>query len=201
MQLCCDIVLKGYNMVPTLQQCCAKNRVSNITWNRLVNLTDFSTTSLYHYYRKRIGTTSENLNFDIRVKKDNLKKGQKPGMQSTGGGRSGSHCPHPHKSLHFHAPATQAITYNPSSSILSLQVPYRPAVEVTSMSYLPNTQIEQYLGNINLFLIRESHTVREVTKIVDLPSCIFYRGRTREVYKCHVNCFSRLRVVPILPQG
>lgn len=48
---------------------------------------------------------------------------------------------------------------------LSLQVPYRPAVEVTSMSYLPNTQIEQYLGNINLFLIRESHTVREVTKL------------------------------------
>lgn len=29
------------------------------------------------------------------------------------------------------------------------------------MSYLPNTQIESYLGNINLFLIRESHTVRE----------------------------------------
>ena len=77
---------------------------------------------------------------------------------------------------------------------LYLQVPYRPAVEVTSMSYLPNTQIEQYLGNINLFLIRESHTVREVTKIIDLPSCIFYRGRTRAVYKCHVNCFSRLRV-------
>ena len=42
------------------------------------------------------------------------------------------------------------------------QAPYRPAVEVTSMSYLPNTQIECYLGNINLFLIRESHTVREV---------------------------------------
>ena len=84
---------------------------------------------------------------------------------------------------------------------LSLQVPYRPAVEVTSMSYLPNTQIEQYLGNINLFLIRESHTVREVTKILDLPSCIFYRGRTREVYKSQVNCFSRLRVVPIFPQG
>lgn len=42
-----------------------------------------------------------------------------------------------------------------------VKVPYRPAVEVTSMSYLPNTQIEQYLGNINLFLIRESHTVRE----------------------------------------
>ena len=62
------------------------------------------------------------------------------------------------------------------------------------MSYLPNTQIEQYLGNINLFLIRESHTVREVTKILDLPSCIFYRGRMREVYKNHVNCFSRLRV-------
>lgn len=41
------------------------------------------------------------------------------------------------------------------------KVPYRPAVEVTSMSYLPNTQIESYLGNINLFLIRESHTVRE----------------------------------------
>lgn len=41
------------------------------------------------------------------------------------------------------------------------QAPYRPAVEVTSMSYLPNTQIECYLGNINLFLIRESHTVRE----------------------------------------
>lgn len=38
---------------------------------------------------------------------------------------------------------------------------YRPAVEMTSMSYLPNAQIEQYLGNINLFLIRESHTVRE----------------------------------------
>ena len=69
------------------------------------------------------------------------------------------------------------------------------------MSYLPNTQIEQYLGNINLFLIRESHTVREVTKILDLPSCIFYRGRTREVYKSHVNYFSRLRVVPIFPQG
>ena len=33
------------------------------------------------------------------------------------------------------------------------------------MSYLPNTQIEQYLGNINLFLIRESHTVREVKSI------------------------------------
>ena len=77
---------------------------------------------------------------------------------------------------------------------LYLQVPYRPAVEVTSMSYLPNTQIEQYLGNINLFLIRESHTVREVTKILHLPSCIFYRGRTREIYKSHVNCFSRLRV-------
>ena len=77
---------------------------------------------------------------------------------------------------------------------LYLQVPYRPAVEVTSMSYLPNTQIEQYLGNINLFLIRESHTVREVTKMLDLPSCIFYRGRMREVYKSHVNCFSRLRV-------
>lgn len=41
------------------------------------------------------------------------------------------------------------------------QAPYRPAVEVTSMSYLPNTQIECFLGNINLFLIRESHTVRE----------------------------------------
>ena len=82
-----------------------------------MNLTDFSTTSRYYYYGKRIGTTNENLNFDIRVKTDNLKKGQKPGMQSTGGGRSGSPCPHPHKSLHFHAPATQAITYNPSSSI------------------------------------------------------------------------------------
>ncbi|KAJ7387855.1 hypothetical protein OS493_001202 [Desmophyllum pertusum] len=41
------------------------------------------------------------------------------------------------------------------------KVPYRPAVEVTSMSYLPNAQIECYLGNINLFLIRESHTIRE----------------------------------------
>jgi len=48
--------------------------------------------------------------------------------------------------------------------LFSNKVPYRPAVEVTSMSYLPNTQIESYLGNINLFLIRESHTVREVRK-------------------------------------
>lgn len=48
--------------------------------------------------------------------------------------------------------------------LFSIKVPYRPAVEVTSMSYLPNTQIESYLGNINLFLIRESHTVREVWK-------------------------------------
>ena len=36
---------------------------------------------------------------------------------------------------------------------------------MTSMSYLPNAQIEQYLGNVNLFLIRESHTVREVYEI------------------------------------
>lgn len=51
--------------------------------------------------------------------------------------------------------------------IFSHQAPYRPAVEVTSMSYLPNTQIESYLGNLNLFLIRESHTVREVkTKLL-----------------------------------
>ena len=86
-------------------------------WSYKVNLTDFSTPSLHHYYGKCIGTTNENLNFDIRVKTDNLKKGQKPGMQSTGGGRSGSPWPHPHKSSHFHAPATQARTYNPSSSI------------------------------------------------------------------------------------
>ena len=86
-------------------------------WSCKMNLTDFSRSSLHHYYRKRIGTTNENLNFDIRVKTDNLKKGQKPGMQSMGGGGSGSPCPPPHKSLHFHAPATRARTYNPSSSI------------------------------------------------------------------------------------
>ncbi|XP_078345819.1 C2 domain-containing protein 5-like isoform X2 [Oculina patagonica] len=50
---------------------------------------------------------------------------------------------------------------HPLSVRTKVKVPYRPAVEVTSMSYLPNTQIECYLGNINLFLIRESHTVRE----------------------------------------
>jgi len=50
---------------------------------------------------------------------------------------------------------------HPLSVKTKIKVPYRPAVEVTSMSYLPNTQIEQYLGNVNLFLIRESHTVRE----------------------------------------
>ena len=92
----------------TATLCCAKNRVCNLTWNRLVNLTEFSTPSLHHYYRKRIGTTNENLNFDIRVKTDNLKKGQEPGMQSTGGWRSGSPCPHPHKSLYFHAPVSLA---------------------------------------------------------------------------------------------
>ena len=122
-------------------------------------------------------------------------------MQSTGGGRSGS------PFLTLTNPCTFMRLLRRLEHItrvhqyLSLQVPYRPAVEVTSMSYLPNTQIEQYLGNINLFLIRESHTVREVTKILDLPSCIFYCGRTREVYNSHVNCFSRLRVVPIFPEG
>ena len=49
-----------------------------------MNLTDFSTPSLYYYYRKRIGTTSENLNFDIRVKKDNLKKRAEAGNAKYG---------------------------------------------------------------------------------------------------------------------
>ncbi|EDO47590.1 predicted protein [Nematostella vectensis] len=38
---------------------------------------------------------------------------------------------------------------------------FRPAVEVTPMSYLPNAQIERYLGNVNLFFIRESLSIRE----------------------------------------
>ncbi|KAK2569229.1 C2 domain-containing protein 5 [Acropora cervicornis] len=51
--------------------------------------------------------------------------------------------------------------YHPLTGKSRIKATYRPAVEMTSMSYLPNAQIEQYLGNVNLFLIRESHTVRE----------------------------------------
>lgn len=51
--------------------------------------------------------------------------------------------------------------YHPLTVKPRIKATYRPAVEMTSMSYLPNAQIEQYLGNVNLFLIRESHTVRE----------------------------------------
>ena len=39
---------------------------------------------------------------------------------------------------------------------------FRPAVELTPMSYVVGGCTERYLGNINLFFIRESLSVREV---------------------------------------
>ncbi len=35
-------------------------------------------------------------------------------------------------------------------------------VEITNLSYVPNTKIESYLGNLNLFLIRESTSIKEI---------------------------------------
>lgn len=41
------------------------------------------------------------------------------------------------------------------------QLPFRPKVEITPMFSVPGGCIERYLGNVNLFLIRESLSIRE----------------------------------------
>ncbi|XP_077991770.1 C2 domain-containing protein 5-like isoform X2 [Glandiceps talaboti] len=38
---------------------------------------------------------------------------------------------------------------------------YRPAVEITPLCYVPGASVDRYLGNINLYFIRESTSVRE----------------------------------------
>lgn len=49
-----------------------------------------------------------------------------------------------------------------------LQVPLkeRYGVDITPLSYLPGGKIERYLGNLNFFFIRESTSIREVSKII-----------------------------------
>ncbi|XP_070556208.1 C2 domain-containing protein 5-like isoform X2 [Ptychodera flava] len=39
---------------------------------------------------------------------------------------------------------------------------YRPVVEITPLCYVPGATIDRYMGNINLYFIRESTSVREV---------------------------------------
>ncbi|XP_002740068.2 C2 domain-containing protein 5-like [Saccoglossus kowalevskii] len=39
---------------------------------------------------------------------------------------------------------------------------YRPAVEITPLCFVPGATFDKYLGNINLYYIRESTSVREV---------------------------------------
>ena len=39
---------------------------------------------------------------------------------------------------------------------------YRQGIEVTPLSYIPGGRIEQFLGHLNFFIIRETTSVREV---------------------------------------
>ena len=49
----------------------------------------------------------------------------------------------------------------------------KPTVELTNLSYLPSTRIDAYLGNINLFLIRESTQIKEYGGLSGFMHCFF----------------------------
>ena len=84
-----------------------------------MNLIDTSTTSPHYFYRKCIGTTNENLNFDIRFK--GLSTRFWYWIVWNCKGFHGNHCSH-WKRLQFHTTQYQKRVLNPLNPNIKIQI-------------------------------------------------------------------------------
>ena len=84
-----------------------------------MNLIDTSTTSPHYFYRKYIGTTNENLNFDIRFK--GLSTRFWYWIVWNCKGFHGNHCSH-WKRLQFHTTQYQKRVLNPLNPNIKIQI-------------------------------------------------------------------------------